>query len=212
MATPLVSPGRRLAGTLLAAALCALGCVGAHAQVALSEAELRTPWEQHLLVLKSLSGPVGETARGPQREALADHLARLQVSLGEYETQVDEVIDRIISDAQFAFVAAETSAALSEQLAEVHGRFDALYSALGVRDRADATAAQSSLGTLRNTLAARTAFETDVMRVRASASRQETVALATRWWKGEEQAIAVKKLVAELRQKLEGLPIDERAR
>jgi hypothetical protein len=31
------------------------------------------------------------------------------------------------------------------------------------------------------------------------------VELATRWWNGEERAIAVKKLVADLREKLEAV-------
>jgi hypothetical protein len=37
------------------------------------------------------------------------------------------------------------------------------------------------------------------MRALGSGSRQQIVELATRWWNGEERAIAVKKFVAELR-------------
>ena len=204
--------GRQLAVTLLVALVVGFFCAGAHADVSITETELRTPWEQHLLVLQSLSGPIGATPQGTQREALADSLARLQVSLGEYETQVDTVIDRIIGDPQYAFVAAETSEALSLQIADVHGKFDALYALLGVGDRADVRAAQASLDALRKALAARVAFEADVIRIRASAARQEIVGLATRWWNGEERAIAVKKLVADLRQTLEALPRSEEPR
>jgi hypothetical protein len=51
-----------------------------------------------------------------------------------------------------------------------------------------------------------------VIRIRASAARQEIVGLATRWWNGEERAIAVKKLVADLRQTLDALPRSEEPR
>jgi hypothetical protein len=202
----------QLAGTLLVALLVGFRCAGAYADVSITENELRTPWEQHLLVLQSLAESIRATPQASQRGALADSLARLQVSLGEYETQVDTVIDRIIGDPQYAFVAAETSEALSLQIADVHGRFDALYALLGVGDRADVRAAQATLDALRKALAARVAFEADVIRIRASAARQEIVGLATRWWNGEERAIAVKKLVADLRQTLEALPRGEEPR
>jgi hypothetical protein len=202
----------QLAGTLLVALLVGFRCAGAYADVSITENELRTPWEQHLLVLQSLAESIRATPQASQRGALADSLARLQVSLGEYETQVDTVIDRIIGDPQYAFVAAETSEALSLQIADVHGRFDALYALLGVGDRADVRAAQATLDALRKALAARVAFEADVIRIRASAARQEIVGLATRWWNGEERAIAVKKLVADLRQTLDALPRSEEPR
>jgi hypothetical protein len=202
----------QLAGTLLVALLVGFRCAGAYADVSITENELRTPWEQHLLVLQSLAESIRATPQASQRGALADSLARLQVSLGEYETQVDTVIDRIIGDPQYAFVAAETSEALSLQIADVHGRFDALYALLGVGNRADVRAAQATLDALRKALAARVAFEADVIRIRASAARQEIVGLATRWWNGEERAIAVKKLVADLRQTLEALPRSEEPR
>jgi hypothetical protein len=49
-------------------------------------------------------------------------------------------------------------------------------------------------------------------RVRASSSQQQIVGLATRWWNGEEWAIAVKKFVAGLRQQLEGISQEEEQR
>jgi hypothetical protein len=172
----------------------------------LSEAALRGPWEQHLLVLQSLAGPIASTRDASQRAALADSLATLQVTLGEYETQVDQVIDRLIGDPQYSYAAAETSQALGRQLAEVHRQFDALYRALDATDRADVRGAQASLDALRLSLESGTAFERDVTSALGSGSRQLIVGLATRWWKGEEQALAVKNLVAALRQELEGLP------
>jgi hypothetical protein len=171
----------------------------------LSEAELRAPWEQHLVVLQSLSTLILGRSDAPQRAALANHLAALQVSLGEYETRVDEVIDRIIGDPQYAYVADKTSHDLSVQLDAVHGDFAALYAAIGVGSRADVQAAQASLATLAGVLRGKSTFERDLVSTLGSGSRQQIVDLATRWWKGEEQAIAVKKLAAGYREKVEQL-------
>jgi hypothetical protein len=191
-------------GALLLAAGLMLGAV-ARAQVgaAVPEPMLREPWVQELAVLESLTGTIAADAEAQRRAGLVDQLTYLQVALGEYESQVDRVIDRIVGDPQFGYIAAETSGELGEKLAEIHGRFDALYSALGVRQREDVRAAQASLAMLRDRLLARTYFERDVVHVMASLSREQIVAFGTRWWNGEERAIAVKKLVGELRAKLE---------
>jgi hypothetical protein len=173
----------------------------AQAQVGgIDEAALRGPWTQQLAVLQSLS----ETIAG-EGSAVGDDLAMLEVALGEFETQVDEVIDRLIGDMQFAFVAAETSQALAAKVGEVHRSLSALYARLAVLQRADVEAAQAAVDELRKTLAAKTPFERDVMVASAPATRQPRVDLATRWWNGEEQAIAVKKLVGALRQRVEGI-------
>ena len=177
---------------------------------AISEATVREPWEQQLAVLQSLSGSITSVANPQARAARADKLAVLQVALGEYEAQVDTVIDRIVGDPQFSFVAAETSQALGDKLAEIHRRFDALYVDLGAQDREDVRAAQDSLGELKTILQGKNAFERDVIRVMSSLSRDQIVEFGTRWWNGEERAIAVKKLVADLRRQLEGLPADEK--
>jgi len=189
---------------VLAAILLWSGSAAAQSDQAISEATLREPWNQQLAVLRSLSGPI--TAAKPDLlTPLGDALARLQGALGGYEQQVDQVIDRIIGDPQFAYIATETSQALSERVAEVHARFNDLYTALGVQGRGDVRAAQASLDTLRKILQDKTPFERDVLLALGSGSRQKIVELATRWWNGEERAIAVKKLVAELRQELEGV-------
>jgi hypothetical protein len=191
---------------LALALLCTLSASPLKAQ-AITEAQLRAPWEQHLLVLQSMSTTIAAAAGEERRAALADRLARLQVGLGEYETQVDQVIDRVIADPQYAYIADKTSHELSVQLGDVHARFAAFYSASAAGERPDVQAAQAALDELRRILAGKSAFERDMLTALGSGSRQLIVELATRWWKGEEQAIAVKKLVGELRQKVEDAPL-----
>jgi hypothetical protein len=187
---------------LLSGLLLCSGSAGAQVDQAIPEATLREPWDRQLAVLQSLAGSI-TASPADAREQLDDALAILQVTLGEFERQVDRVIDRMIGDAQFAYVAAETSQELSVQLAEIHRRFETLYAALGVQTRSDVHAAQASLDSLRGILQAKTHFERDV--VQASGFLQQRVELATRWWNGEERAIAVRALVAALRAKLAGL-------
>jgi hypothetical protein len=152
---------------------------------AIPESVLRAPWEQHLRVLESL--PMLAMPEGARREA----------------------IDRVIGDPQYSYVAAEASSAMATQLADVHAHFAAVYTALGVHEREDVRIAQVSLQKLHATLDRRDAFERDVLGALGSGSRQQIVGLATRWWNGEERAIAVKKRRASLRQAVEGLPGDE---
>ncbi|MCW5619783.1 MAG: hypothetical protein KIS79_01575 [Burkholderiales bacterium] len=197
---------RRRAHTLaLLYAVVWLWCGSVIAQVvpAIPEPMLREPWSMHLTLLQSLSERI-QAVQPPQREHLADTLATLQVALGEYETQVDHVIDRVLADAQFPHTASEVSLELSQQIADVHGQLAALYDGLGVRERPDVQDAQDVLDALRKTLQARVHFERDV--IVGTASRPPRVELATRWWNGEERAIALKKLVAQLRKNVEGLP------
>lgn len=165
--------------------------VRAQSDPAIAESAMRDPWVAHLKVLESLP------TIGADRN-LAGELAELETALGEYERQVDRVIDRIVGDPQFAYVADETSRALAQQLAQVQLRFAAVYGVLDIGDRANVRAAQSALDALRATLAAEKPFEKDVLQALGSGSRQQIVGLATRWWNGEEQAIAVKKAVGAL--------------
>jgi hypothetical protein len=167
------------------------------------EATLREPWVQQLAVLESLSSTITAVSEPEARARRADALAVLQVALGEYEAQCDTVIDRIVGDPQYSYVAAEASAAMGAKLAEIHQRFEALYTDLGVQTREDVQSAQASLDELRRVMQAEVHFERDVIRVVGSVSRDQIVELATRWWNGEERAIAVKKLVARLREVLE---------
>jgi hypothetical protein len=190
---------RSIGAAVLVAILSCSASAAAQSDFAVSESALREPWDRQLAVLESLSDPI--TAAGAR---LGDTLAILQVTLGEFEAQVDRLIDRVVGDAQFVYVAAETSQELAAQLADIHGRFDALYAALGVRERADVRAAQASLDTLRKLLQDKTRFERDVVSAFGAGTRQQRIDLATRWWIGEERAIQVKRLVAALRAKVEG--------
>jgi hypothetical protein len=187
----------------LAALLAWSGAARAQATPAITETALRQPWEQHLAVLESLSGSITSAPDAQSRAARADALAVLQVALGEYERQVDGVIDRIVGDPQFPYVAAETSEAMGVTVAEIQARFDALYAELGVQVRDDVRKAQSALDELRSALQVKSRFERDVVLVVHSLSRQQIVDFATRWWNGEERAIAVKKLLAQMRERLE---------
>lgn len=185
---------RRTIALLMAGWVLALGCSAsaqAQSSPAIAESELREPWVAQLQVLESLP------AVAPDQMPV-ERLLGLETALAEYERQVDRVIDRIVGDPQFAYVADETSRALAKQLGEVHARFDAVYGALGIGDRADVRKAQAALDALRRTLAAEKPFEKDVLQALGSGSRQQIVGLATRWWNGEERAIAVKKAVGAL--------------
>ena len=175
-----------LASAGMAVVLSTAGAALAQSDPAIPESLLREPWIAQLRVIGSLheAGPLPRTA-----------LEDLEVAIGEYERQVDRVIDRIVGDPQFAYVADQTSRALAEQLAQVLARFDEVYGALGLGERPDVRAAQSALDLLRRTLAAEQPFEKDVLQALGSGSRQQIVERATRWWKGEERAIAVKQAV-----------------
>jgi len=180
---------RLLVTTWLALVLGASGIAHAQTDPAIPESTLRDPWVAHLQVV----GALPET--GPEsRDALAD----LEAALGEYERQVDRVIDRIVGDPQFAYVATETSRDLAQQLSQVHARFAAVYGTVGIADRSDAREAQIALDRLRQVLADERPFEKDVLQALGSGSRQQIVGLATRWWNGEERMIAVKKAVGAL--------------
>ena len=194
---------KRVWTSLLAVILLRSAAACAQPDLAIPESVLREPWVRQLAVLQSLSGTITSTSDAQDRVRLDDLLTYLQVTLGEFEVQVDQVIDRIVGDPQFSYVAAEASQTLGTQLTEIHERFDALYAALGVRQREDVRVAQASLDALRKLLRDKVAFERDVLRALGSGSRQQIVELATRWWNGEERAIAVKNLVADLRQELD---------
>ncbi|MEO8040893.1 MAG: hypothetical protein ABI794_19150 [Betaproteobacteria bacterium] len=183
----------------LVALLCGTGPATAQSDRAITQDVLRDPWVRALAVLESSSGPIAG-AKADTHVRLDGVLEPLEVAIGGFETQVDRVIDRLVGDPQFAYVAAQTSHELSAQLAEVYSLFTALYTTLGVQDRGDVVSAQAALADLRDVLNAGSSFERDVVQVLGSGSRQQIVELATRWWNGEERAIAVKKRVAELRQ------------
>ena len=97
---------------------------------------------------------------------------------------------------------------LAGQVADIGMHLDTAYALLGVQERADVREAQAALQELHRLLHAKTYFERDVLA--GVMTRPQTVELATRWWNGEERAIALKKRVAELRERLEGLPSSAR--
>lgn len=194
-----------LARRLVLLALLVLPTFAPHAAWAqldtrLDEASLRAPWELHLAIMRGLAG---DMRTGDVPSGRIDRLTLLQVALGEYEGQVDQLIDRIAYDTQFGFVAADTSAALANQLEDIEHALDAVYESFGCRDREDVRRAQSALHALRAMLALRSPFEGEVVNALGSGFRQARVDLATRWWKGEEQAIELHKVVAALRERLE---------
>jgi len=194
---------RRLRG-LAAGVFVWLWCAAAAAQVlaAIPEATLREPWAKHLAVVESLSQQISGTEAN-RREALADTLSILQASLGEYETGFDRIIDRLISDANFRYDATQVSFDLSQKVSDIGVHLDTLYALLDVQERADVKDAQAALQELHRLLHVKTLFERDVLA--GLVGRPQTVELATRWWNAEERAIALKKRVGELRERLEGI-------
>ena len=109
-------PGLAMA---FAAILSLSGPVAAQSDQAIPDSTLKEPWNLQLSVLQSLCGTI-TSANADVRPQMDNALAVLETALGEYERQVDRVIDRVVGDPQFAYVAAETSQALSAQLSEVH--------------------------------------------------------------------------------------------
>ncbi len=208
MTFPFDRPLSRLArqSRFLFMTACAwLWCMAALAQSlpAIPESTLREPWIRHLAVIESLASQI-QGASPDRREQLADALSTLQVSLGEYETQFDRAIDRLIADANFRYAATEVSYELAQQVADIAVHLDTVYALMGIQTRAEVGAAQSALQELHRLLNAKTYFERDVLI--GLTARPQTVELATRWWNGEERAIALKKRVGEMRERLEGLP------
>ena len=170
---------------------------------AISDASLTDPWDLEKMVVLSL--PVPSPALDEPRVRLQLHatLRRLDEGLAGFESQVLTFIERLVGDPQYAYVAAENSAEMSTQIAGIEKNFDSLYATFAVEQRRDVRAAQASIDTLRITLAQKTPFERDVSRALGSGSRQEILSLGTRWWMATEHAIAVRKALADLEQRLE---------
>ena len=156
-----------IATAVLVALLSWTGFAAAQADRAITEEVLRDPWVQALGVLESLSGPIAG-ANADTRARLDGVLEPLEIAIGGFETQVDRVIDRLVGDPQFAYVAATTSRELAAQLTEVHSLFASLYATLGVQERGDVVSAQSALAELRDVLDAGASFERDVVQVLGS--------------------------------------------
>jgi len=181
----------------------AVGTVRAQVSMEIPESRLMKPWEQHLTVLQSLESTVIGVQDKETKAAVIDALFFLEPAIGEYESQVGEVINRLAGDPQFAYVAGETSEEMSKVLDSVYAQFENLYSALAVSEREDVLTAQRSLDELRSVLRQKRPFEVDVVNALGSGMRQIIVALATRWWHGEEKAALTREYIAALRPKLE---------
>ena len=175
----------------------------AQLSVAIPESALTGPWEQHLTVLQSLENTVMGLEDSRTKSAVIDALFFLEPGVGAYEAQVGEVINRLAGDPQFAYVAAETSFALSTGLDDVYAQFENLYGALGVSEREDVRAAQQSLDELRRVLREKRHFDADVVNALGSGIPQVIIGLATRWWHGAEKAALTREYIAALRPRLE---------
>jgi hypothetical protein len=190
---------RGITAALALLATLVLAVAAARADQAIADATLREPWELQKAVVLSLMQAAPQGDAGAQAAAALDKLAS---GLARFEGQADTVLDRLVGDPQFAYVAAETSLRMSETLADVRDNFESLYTSLGVNQRSDVRAAQAALDSLQATFSRKTPFERDVEVALGSGSRQEILAFANRWWAGEERAIAVRKALAELKQGL----------
>ena len=193
----------RLRTGLLFALVIAVGTAHAQVSMEIPESLLKSPWEQHLAVLQSLEGTILKLEDKTTKAAVFDALFYLESGISEYEAQVDNVIDHLVGDPQFPYVAGQASGEMAEVLDRVYTQFGNLYGALEVDQREDVLNAQQSLDELRTVLKRKRPFETDVFNALGSGIRQVIVGLAERWWHGEEKAIMTKKYIAVLRPKLE---------
>lgn len=177
----------------------------AHAQLGaeIGEQALTAPWLAHNAALGAAQRSASPPTDSAARDRRIDRLTLAQVAIGEFEAQVDELIERVGFDTQFGYVAAETSLALSRKLTEIDAALDAIYADVGVRDRDDVREARLKLRELAAALEKKTGFERDVVNALGSGVRQTRVDLATRWWKGEEAAGQVKELLARWREQLD---------
>jgi hypothetical protein len=188
------------AGALALLAVLFTGIAGAQFDQAISDASLREPWDLQKAVVLSLTDNVASDA-GHFATATAA-LDRLDAGLVRFESQIDVVLNRLVGDPQFAYVAAEVSFEMSVTLGDVREQFATLYSAFAVNERADVQAAQVALDSLQSILQQKIHFERDVHRALGSGSRHEILALAGRWWAGAERAIALRKALGDLRHRL----------
>jgi len=170
---------------------------------AISDASLTDPWDLEKAVVLSLPGGSSALDKPQVRSQLDATLRNLDEGLAGFESQVLTFIERLVGDPQYPYVAAENSAEMSAQIAGIEKNFGSLYAAFALEQRADVRAAQASLDALKNTLAQKTPFENDVYRALGSGSSQEILSFATRWWTATEHSIAVRKAVADLKQRLE---------
>ena len=183
--------------------LLAIACPRlAAAQVqAITEKDLTEPWTRAAAAVQSIAS-VSATLSANERAELERRLGQLDDELARLQAQEEKAAIRIVAVPEFVYSAAESSAEMSAQVAEISQRLDTLFRDAGLYDDADVRAMRTSLATLERLLADRNALEADVIRAVGSGSKQLIQALAGQWWNGAESVRSVRDAVAVLRQRL----------
>lgn len=183
--------------------LLAIACPApAAAQVqAITESDLTEPWTHAVAAVQSLAS-VSAKLSASQRAELERRLTQVDDGLARLQAQEEKTAIRIVAVPEFAYGAAESSAEMSAQVAEISQRFDALFRETGLHDHGEVRAMHASLARLERLLADKNALESDVIRAVGSGSRQLIQALAGQWWNGAESVRSVREAVAAQRQKL----------
>ena len=183
--------------------LLAVACPGqAAAQVqAITEKDLTEPWTHATAALQSLVA-VSSKLSPSERSELDRQLSQLDDGLAKLQAQQEKTAIRIVAVPEFAYGAAESSAEMSAQVAEISQRFDALFRDAGLSNDPNVRTMQTSLATLQRLLADKNALESDVIRAVGSGSRNLIQALAGQWWNGAESVGSVREALAAQRQKL----------
>ncbi|HTO45156.1 MAG TPA: hypothetical protein VML56_13850 [Burkholderiales bacterium] len=197
-----------LAGALLVLAVACPERAAAQVQ-AMTERDLTEPWTHATAALQALV-PVSAKLSARERGELARRLSELDDGLAKLQAQEEKTAIRIVAVPEFVYGAAESSAEMSAQVAEISQRFDALFRNAGLQDHPDVRAMQTSLAALQRLLADRSALEADVIRAVGSGSRNLIQALAGEWWNGAESVHSTREAVAAQRQKLAAAQNDER--
>lgn len=190
----------KLAGALL---LLAIACPErAAAQVqAITEKDLTEPWTRATAAVQVLAS-VSAKLSASERAELDRQLGQLDDSLARLQAQEEKAAIRIVAVPEFVYGAAESSAEMSAQVAEISQRFDKLFLDAGLHDDADVRAMHTSLAALARLLADKNALESDIIRAVGSGSKQLIQALAGQWWMGAESVGSVREALTGQRQKL----------
>ena len=198
----------KVAGALL---LLAIACPWrAAAQVqAITENDLTEPWTRATAAVQSLASASAKLSAS-ERGKLEQRLSKLDDSLARLQALEEKTAIRIVAVPEFAYSAAESSAEMSAQVAEISQRFDTLFRDTGLHDDANVRAMHTSLAALERLLADRNALEGDVIRAVGSGSKQLIQALAGQWWNGAESVGSLREALAAQRQKLTAMQGDGR--
>ena len=197
-----------LAGALLVLAAACPERAAAQVQ-AITERDLTEPWIHATAALRSLV-PASPKQSANDRSELDRQLSQLDDGLAALQAQEEKTAIRIVAVPEFVYGAAESSAEMSAQVAEISQRFDALFRNAGLQDHPDVRAMQTSLAALQRLLADKNALEADVIRAVGPGSKQLIQALAGEWWNGAESVHGTREAVAAQRQRLAATQSDER--